>query len=48
MLSVVKNITPSPAEFGFRGMCVNRQVPPTEFSLYVGGVLTVFDEVYWC
>ncbi len=48
MQSAVKNIAPSPAESGFRGVCVNRQVPPTEFSLYVGGVSTALDEMYGC
>ncbi len=48
ILSSVKNIVPSPAESGFRGVCVDRQVPPTEFSFYVGGVPTALDEMYGC
>ena len=48
MLSAVKNIAPSPAESGFRGVCVNRQVPPTKFSLCMGGVSTALDEMYRC
>ena len=48
MLSAVKNIAPSPAESGFRGVCVNRQVPPPEFSFYVSGVPAALDEMYGC
>ncbi len=48
MLSVVKNIAPSPVESGFRGVCVNHQVPPTEFSFYVSGVPAALDEMYGC
>jgi hypothetical protein len=46
MLSAVEDIAPSPAESGFRGVCVSRQVPPTEFSLYVGGVSTALEKVH--
>ncbi len=46
MLSVVQNVGPSSAESGLRSVCVNCQVPPTQFSLYMGGVSAAFEKVH--
>jgi hypothetical protein len=46
VLSAVQNVSPSSAESGLRSVCVNCQVPPTQFSLYMGGVSPVFEKVH--
>ena len=46
VLSAVQNVSPSSAESGLRSVCGNRQVPPTQFSLYMDGVSTTFEKVH--
>ena len=46
MLSPVQNVGPSSAESGLRSVCGNCQVPPTQSSLYMGGVSAAFEKVH--